>query len=281
MLEKFNLVLTNSTQTKAGDKFGYLTVLAVGQIPGTHQYYSVCQCDCGSEPKRIKSASMVAGITQSCGCYQKEQSTTHGLSKNPHYKRWGNMMDRCFNPECHSYADYGGRGITVCEAWRDPAVFISQLPEGFKPGDQLDRINNNGNYEPGNVRWATPKVNSGNRRSCHVLEYKGEALTMTEWSKRTGLVLQTIWERIVVHNWTIERALETPAMSAVERMKAAHQKRWEGHVKKSAPQPMKRYDYKGRSVTMAEMSADCGLPRKLLAKRINERGWTVERATQS
>ena len=131
------------------------------------------QCDCGnqytSRPDRI-----ISGHVQSCGCLQKEkaaqsgrQNRTHGLSHHLLYDTWKNVIDRCENPKFRQYKDYGGRGIAICEQWHDLKIFITDIERliGTRPsGTTLDRVNNDGNYEPGNVRWATRVEQRANSR---------------------------------------------------------------------------------------------------------------------
>lgn len=119
-------------------------------------------CDCGT----IYTALLIhlrGGLVNSCGCLRREtcrqtgmQTATHGLSKHPLYQTWTGIMDRCENPRAQRYRDYGGRGIEVCTEWHDVRVFIAYIERELgprPPGMSLDRIRNNGNYEPGNVRW--------------------------------------------------------------------------------------------------------------------------------
>lgn len=92
----------------------------------------------------------------------------HGLYKHPSYHRWYNMVDRCTNPDHRAYANYGGRGISVAPEWCDVTTFLNYLDQNLGPcpeGHSLDRIDNDGDYEPGNIRWATPAQQTWNRRS--------------------------------------------------------------------------------------------------------------------
>jgi hypothetical protein len=283
MLRQFGLVEASAKSVRVGDRFGRLTVVAFGVIPDTYRYMAVCQCDCGSQPKAIRSDGLKSGAVIGCGCVQNERTSTHRLSKNPHYGRWRHMMDRCFNPACPAYPDYGGRGIQVCEAWRDLATFIRELPAGYFKGAEIDRIDNDGDYEPGNVRWVSRSRNADNRRSGRQIRFRGKTQSLRRWSEEAGIAEGTLWERIVVWKWSAQKALTTPALDADERMAIARAKRWAGHVKKPPPKPrvLARYKFHGRMQTLREIADATGIDIKLLRKRVQERGWTIERATST
>lgn len=284
MLEKFNLVETSSTAVKVGDVFGRLLVMAVGQKRNTYRYFSVCQCSCGSQLKAIRSDGLIMGVVESCGCLQKERTTTHGQTKSPHYYRWRHMMARCYDSNSKAYADYGGRGIKVCDRWHDISKFVLDLPEGFKKGLEIDRIDNNGDYEPGNVRWATDSQNSDNRRTARLLTLNGKTQSLRRWSEEVGIDERVISSRIIKYGWNDEKALTTPPMSATERMEEAHKTRWAGHKKKADPTPkppLMRFPVGGEMLTISEISEKTGISGKLLRKRIVERGWPVDRAVIS
>lgn len=150
-----------------GKRFGRL--IAGQMIRRGNVWKYACKCDCGAE-KEIAGSSLSSGLTRSCGCLAAEMRGAgsprfvHGKRGTPEYITWGNMIKRCFHPGNKDYHSYGGRGITVCDRWRNS--FLDFLVDvGKRPhGKTLDRINNDGNYEPGNVRWATPKEQVQNQR---------------------------------------------------------------------------------------------------------------------
>lgn len=233
MLGQFGLVETKAKSVGVGEKFGRLTVIAIGQIPGTYRYFAVCECACGSEPKSIRMDGLTNGNVVSCGCVQRERVTTHALSKSNHYHRWRGIMDRCYNTKCKPYQNYGGRGVRVCNEWHTIEGFVAGLPEGYSEGFEIDRYpNNDGDYEPGNVRWATPSENSDNRRSGRLICFNGKTQSLRRWAEETGIHETTIWGRLERWNWPIDKALSTPPVPAKARMRMAIEARWSGREKK-------------------------------------------------
>lgn len=196
-----------------GLKFSKLTVLGLYSCErdGVDRFkrYWLCQCDCGNT-KVVSGHSLKGGTTKSCGClnndYHKKR-IIHGITKHPLYLVWYNIIDRCTNPESKDYHNYGGRGITVCEEWKDVTNFYNwAISHGWRKGLKTDRKENNGNYEPSNCHFVTPWLNSLNRRDTVYVNYKGKRITAAELAKNSNISVQTFKSRLK-KGWDIEKAL--------------------------------------------------------------------------
>lgn len=192
-----------------GKQFGRWTVISFAEKRGKHPYW-LCECLCGNQGV-IAATNLTRGLSRSCGCLNSEVTATknranaiHGQSGNgsngkratAEYEAWSKMLRRCRNDFDRSYANYGGRGISVCERWLSFENFYADM--GPRPSKQhsLDRVDNDGNYEPDNCRWTTRDVQGRNRRTSVVLTLAGEAMTVTEWAERLNLSRYTIFSRL-------------------------------------------------------------------------------------
>lgn len=201
-------------------RFGRLTFIEEATPKGTIRR-GLFRCDCGVE-KPMALNHIRNGRVVSCGCESARRScvrfTKHGGYRTPEYKSWNAMHQRCLNLQSTSYPDYGGRGITICPEWRGEGGlkrFVTDM--GQRPaGTTLDRIDSNGNYEPGNCRWATPKRQQNNRRVSKFLTFQGETLTQSEWTERLRFGKNIISERLR-KGWTVEKALTTPVEPRTKR----------------------------------------------------------------
>lgn len=194
-------------------RFGRLIVIR--RVPkknvGRHAYF-LCRCDCGKE-KVINGCGLRTGRTRSCGCYKievtKAVSTTHGMRNSRAFAAWAHIKQRCGNPKDAAYERYGGRGISVCERWYKFENFLEDM--GHPPkGLTIDRIDNNGNYEPGNCRWATYKEQANNKGNNRVICFNGQSKTLMQWCEHLKISNETLRERL--SRWPLERALTTPNM---------------------------------------------------------------------
>jgi hypothetical protein len=174
-----------------GEKRNRLTVIS--EIPrGTHRDRLVeVRCDCG-KTLIMKIYSFMRECTRSCGCvlnnFPLQHGIKHGMNGSAEYQIWSGMKERCLNPKSQSYANYGERGITVCQEWlHDFQAFYDHIGPRPSPKHTLDRIDNNEGYRPGNVRWATWIEQASNRRNNVFVEIDGERMTCSEAVRRTGL----------------------------------------------------------------------------------------------
>lgn len=137
---------------------------------------------------------------------------THGMRKHPLYSVWQRIKTRCYNDRCKDYKDYGGRGITVCEEWRNDFVPFYEwaVKSGWKSGLSIERIDYNGNYCPENCKWIPLAEQSKNRRSVRRITYRGQTHTIAEWSRLTGIPRRTLSLRLDSPNFTLEEAFEKP-----------------------------------------------------------------------
>ena len=201
-----------------GKTFGRLTVI---RRHGTesHPVKWECECECGTK-KVVAYKHLAYGGTVSCGCYQAEfnkRAKTHGQSSHekptPTYTTWAAMKQRCDNPKAVGYHNYGRRGIQVCERWLNSFEnFFEDMGERPKSpkGLTLDRIDNDGNYEPGNCKWSTKKQQSSNQRTNVIISYKGENKILADWARQYGISRGALWLRIFKMKWPIHRALTKP-----------------------------------------------------------------------
>lgn len=207
----------------AGRVFGHWTVLREGSRDPWGQVKWLARCVCGVE-RELPSARLRVGGTTSCGCRKSAAcaivnvthgATQRGTARPPEYGTWAKMIERCERPANRAYPNYGGRGIKVYAGWRhDFAAFFEYVGPRPSPAHTLDRIENDGHYEPGNVRWATRTEQNQNRRSTRHLSLNGETACIAEWSRRTGISSTTLLMRIDDLGWPVDRALTTPVRRA-------------------------------------------------------------------
>jgi len=212
-----------------GKRYGRLVgIKDVGVNYNSSRVWSF-QCDCGNI-KDIAGSLVKLGEVRSCGCLHDEIriaiKTTHGMSKTYEYTIWKGIKSRCADK---SHPRYGGRGITVCDRWKNSFEnFLEDM--GVAPdGLSVDRINNDGNYEPENCRWATIEQQSNNKGNSRIIEYNGERMTMSQWAAKIGLAYSTLRGRLDCSGWSIEQALNTP------RLENGHNNKKKTHCKRGHP----------------------------------------------
>lgn len=187
-----------------GDKFGEWTVIGDKTRQNNHEYH-LCRCSCGQE-RYVAHYALMSGKSKSCGCIRDKEVgkrfTKHGGRNTRLYHVWNSMKERCYVPTNHSYKRYGGRGIRICDEWKNDFACFQKwayengYDENAKRGDcTIDRIDVNGNYCPENCRWVNSKCQCNNRRSNVHITYNGETHNITEWAKITGINRATISQR--------------------------------------------------------------------------------------
>ena len=201
-----------------GKQINRLKVIGKAYKDEYNHWYWECKCDCGNKVI-VAGNNLRRGTIKSCGCWRSERmeklNKTHGLRGERIYNIWSRMKQRCENPKAPEFHNYGGRGIELCEQWHHFEPFCEwAMANGYKDGLTIDRINNNGNYEPSNCRWTTPKNQCNNKRNNHTLSYNGETHTISEWAGITGINKDTLRHRVVLYGWSTEMALTTPARRA-------------------------------------------------------------------
>jgi len=200
---------------QGGEVFGRFTVISFSHIAKRVHYYK-CRCSCGTI-KTVQRSGLLSGNIRSCGCLVRdnnEQRTKHGCARNnkvtKEYTCWLGMISRCENPNYIDYNLYGGRGIKICKRWRDSfEAFLQDMGCKPSPKHSIDRIDTNGNYEPGNCRWSNLKEQGRNKRNNVIFTHDGYTATQSEWSERTGISVATIRQRLLA-GWSIADALTKP-----------------------------------------------------------------------
>ena len=197
-----------------GSKIGKLTVLSFSGVKpyaGRNRRHWVVQCDCGT----IKEYTTdMLGCIKSCGCVTKDRianlNKTHGMCNTPEYKIWRGMKERCFNKASERYNCYGGRGITVCDEWRNSfEAFYTDM--GTRPNQSysIDRIDFNGNYCKENCRWATTEEQSSNKTTNVFVIIDGEKLTLSQVARKFNINYKALHKKYRYDNLTISQILQS------------------------------------------------------------------------
>ena len=193
--------------------FGHWTVVgAVAIKEGNGRWKVRCRCRCGYVTDVVIN-TLIRRKSRSCGCIKKgahpELGKYQGRSKTLEYTQWRQMISRCHNPEHHRYPLYGARGIKVCDRWRENFLAFSGDMGPRPDGHTLDRIDNDGDYAPGNCRWATQKQQMNNTRANRLIEFNGTTRTMKQWAETVGMPY-TVLARRIYRGWPVEAAITTP-----------------------------------------------------------------------
>lgn len=180
-----------------GKRFGKLVVLEIDKNPNNKRTKWICVCDCG---KVVSTAShqLVSGNTKSCGCKRREtKNNKHGMRHTRIYEIWCGIKQRCYNKNDKSYSKYGGRGIFMCEEWKEDFLtfYLWSISHGYKDNLTIDRIDNNGNYEPNNCRWITHAEQQRNRTNNIFIEKCGVNKTISEWALEMNVDVKTAYQR--------------------------------------------------------------------------------------
>lgn len=214
--------MSKPSKVVVGQRYGKLVVLKQVESfvtpSGQKQRAYLCQCDCGRQ-KPVRAHSLVGHKepTKSCGCVSREdfreKYATHGMSKLSEFRIWKGMKQRCSNKNCKSYADYGGRGITVCDRWKDSFEnFIIDMGRRPSKRHSLDRIDNDKGYDPENCRWATASQQTRNSRKNKKYSFQNRMITIAELAEICGIKERKqyciIYQRVVQRGWTCEQTLE-------------------------------------------------------------------------
>lgn len=182
---------------------------------------------------------------------------THGDTSGkttPEYMAWGSMKSRCLNPNHDSYADYGGRGITICQEWIDSyEAFLAHIGRRPSVKHSIERIDNSKGYTPGNVKWATAREQSWNRRSSRLITYSGETKPLVEWARLCGLTSSSLSHRLDALHWPMEKAI-------------------------SKPTRLRYITLNGETKQLYKWAQSSGISIRVLEKRLNKLQWTVDRA---
>ena len=210
---------TRRTPMPIGQKYGRLLVLeCVNHDKERGAYYFKCLCDCG-DTSVVREDCLKTGNTKSCGCYYRETrgvNKTHGMWNTRTYKIWSGMKARCTSEDKKHHL-YAGKGVKVCDRWLQFVNFLEDMGE-CQEGLTIDRIDGNGDYCPGNCRWATPKEQANNSAANHIVNYLGESLNIGQWAERMGIKANTLVYRIK-RGWPVDKALTTPVQHRASQSK--------------------------------------------------------------
>lgn len=244
---------------RLGDKYGYRTIIGGAKPNENGQTMVAVQCDCG-HIDIVSLCKLMHGESHMCyRCfilYATSKRPNLGVTQEPWYCVWESMFTRCYNPKNINYHNYGGRGITVCDEWRDSSKFGEwAMSHGYEKGLQIDRIDVNGNYEPSNCRWVTAQVNNNNRRNNVLVTVDGITDTFSNTCRRYNLKRYNVSSYKYKHDVSYEEAIE--------------------HYRQGNTDRVVRLTYNGETHTITEWSKILGISRKTIYNRYNL-GYSVD-----
>lgn len=198
---------TSKIKDLTGQKFNHLTVIGIAE---RNPLKWECQCDCGNTTG-VRTCNLTRGLVKSCGCIHHRGNPTHGQCYTRVYRIYAKILRRCFVTDDPAYKNYGGRGITMCEEWRNSFEAFSEwaYSNGYADGKTIDRIDNNGDYSPENCRWATPSEQANNTRRNRNFTLNGKTQTLAQWCNEYGAKYGTVHQRLKM-GWTFEEAISLP-----------------------------------------------------------------------
>lgn len=243
---------TSSFLDLEGHQYHRWTVLGyAGKMPSNNATSWWCRCDCGTE-RRVAVGSLRSGASKCCGC-RPYRPVTHGRSTHREYQIWNAMIQRCRNPNNSSWDNYGGRGITVCDAWLSFDNFLADMGSPPSPEHQIDRIDNDLGYHPDNCQWATREENCSNTRNNIHVTHDGTTKTIAQWARQHGIPKSTLSARL-------RRGM--PFAQAINNGKNFH---------------FRLVTYSGKTQSITEWAREVGIKPKTLWYRIRS-GWDAQKA---
>lgn len=209
-----------------GERYSRLLVLERAENTERGQAVWKCLCDCGNITY-VRGGNLKSGAVKSCGCLLKDNAhRTHGLSHTKIYGLWGNIKRRCYCPTISCYKYYGGRGIKMCDEWRDSFDAFYEWVKATRFDDSLtiERIDPNGDYCPENCTWANMTEQANNKRNNDFYTHNGETKSLTQWCYSLGLDYWLVRNRIKKLGWAFERAISEPIHINKRNMEARKRK---------------------------------------------------------
>lgn len=188
-----------------GQKFNHLTAVKIAQ---RNPLYWECVCDCGNTTL-VRPSNLTRGQVKSCGCIHHRGNPTHNQCYTRVYRIYAKILRRCFAKDDYAYSRYGGRGITMCEEWKNSFDEFSKwaYENGYNDTLTIDRIDNNGDYSPSNCRWVDVYTQANNKRNNNYITFEGRTQTLAQWCREVGVPYKRTFYRIS-NGWSFEDAIQ-------------------------------------------------------------------------